>query len=81
MLQLQRTGASTTIVTLPQGELFYSYNTLVGFQPKGERFCYFHRDGKAGSRTTAKHITQWLDGRESVKVTEHALNVHAGFSS
>lgn len=53
-------------------ELLFSYNTLVGVAtPEGR---YFQRDGLARSRTTAKHIKLWLDGRNAVQVTEGELN-------
>ncbi len=74
---LQRDGANKTIVTIGDKELFYSYSTLVGIEIRntgtGMLTRYIQRDGKAGSKTTAKHITQWLAGRTFTVVSESEL--------
>lgn len=75
-MRLTKLSASATEIEKGDLTLLFSYNTLVAVQtPKG---IFFQRDGKAGSRTTAKHITQWRDGRDASQVSEQELKALAG---
>ena len=66
-------GSSTRggIININGVELLFSYNTLVGVDLGNGPFI--QRDGLAGSRTTARHINRWLDGRTAKKVSEAEL--------
>ena len=59
-MKLQQLGSNQTLLVMPQGEEFlFSYETCVaGFTP-GEG--YFKTSTKF-SRTTSKHINQYLEG-------------------
>ena len=67
-MKLTRLGASKTLLALSSGtEIFYSYNTPVACQMNtGEIF----KTEEYFSRTTSKHITQYLNGREAEKVEQ-----------
>ena len=59
-MKLERLGTSKSLLTLSSGsEIFYSYNTPVAAQVAGE----LYRTNEYYSRTTSKHITQYLNGR------------------
>ena len=58
-MKIKRLGASKTLLALPSGsEIFYSYDTPVAAQVAGE----LYRTNEYYSRTTSKHITQYLNG-------------------
>ena len=67
-MKIKRLGASKTLLVLPSGaEAFFSYETPVAFQMhSGEIF----KTEEYYSRTTSKHITQYLNGREAEKVEQ-----------
>ena len=71
MFKMRTISANAHSVTTGSVEMFFSYETMVGVRKDG--ICYFQRDGKASSRTTAKHITQWANGSERKQVTETEL--------
>ena len=59
-MKIKRLGASKTLLALPSGsEIFYSYDTPVAAQVAGE----LYKTKEYYSRTTSKHITQYLNGR------------------
>ena len=70
-------GSLTNACIITQGnrEMLFSYQTLAGIRKDG--VCYFQREGLAGSRTTAKHISQWAQGRTRKETTEAELNAMA----
>lgn len=51
-------------------EILFSYQTPVAVFVSG---CYLVTS-KKWSRTTSKHITQWLDGRESQRVSQEEID-------
>jgi len=70
-MKLTRLGASKTLLALSSGtgvtEIFYSYDTPVACQmSSGE----IYKTDEYFSRTTSKHITQYLNGREAEKVEQ-----------
>ena len=67
-MKLTRLGASKTLLALSSGtEVFYSYDTPVACQmSSGE----IYKTNEYFSRTTLKHITQYLNGREAEKVEQ-----------
>lgn len=75
-IQLEKVGSSVTMLYIDGKALLFSYSTLVGLHVDGKR--YFQKEGKASSVTTAKHITQWLQGREASQVSADELNSLAG---
>ena len=59
-MKLERLGTSKSLLTLSSGsEIFYSYNTPVAAKVSGE----LYKTKEYFSRTTSKHITQYLNGR------------------
>lgn len=59
MISLEPLGPNQTIVVIEPGEeLFFSYRTLVGIKDHDK--YYVQREGQAGSRTTGRHIHNWL---------------------
>ena len=74
-MKIKRLGASKTILALSSGsEIFYSYDTPVAAQVSGELF----RTKEYYSRTTSKHITQYLNGREVEAVPQSFINQLVG---
>lgn len=58
-MKLNCIGSNQNEVTLGNGTVvFFSYNTAVAARVGGNVF----RTDKYWSRTTSKHINQWLDG-------------------
>ena len=59
-MKLQQLGSNQTLLVMPQGdEFFFSYETCVAGYTPGEG--YFKTSTKF-SRTTSKHINQYLEG-------------------
>ena len=74
-MKIKRLGASKTILALSSGsEIFYSYDTPVAAQVAGE----FYKTNEYYSRTTSKHITQYLNGREAEVVPQSMINQLVG---
>ena len=74
-MKIKRLGASKTILALPSGsEIFYSYDTPVAAQVAGE----LYKTNEYYSRTTSKHITQYLNGREAEVVPQSMINQLVG---
>ena len=74
-MKIKRLGASKTILALSSGsEIFYSYDTPVAAQISGE----LYRTKEYYSRTTSKHITQYLNGREAEAVPQSMINQLVG---
>ena len=66
-MKLERLGTSKSLLTLSSGsEIFYSYNTPVACKVSGE----FYKTNEYYSRTTSKHITQYLNGRYAHSVDQ-----------
>ena len=74
-MKIKRLGASKTILALSSGsEIFYSYETPVAAKVSGE----FYRTEEYYSRTTSKHITQYLNGRYAHQVEQSFINQLVG---
>ena len=74
-MKIKRLGASKTLLALPSGsEIFYSYDTPVAAQVAGE----FYKTKEYFSRTTSKHITQYLNGREAEVGPQSMINQLVG---
>ena len=74
-MKIKRLGASKTLLALPSGsEIFYSYNTPVACKVSGE----FYKTKEYFSRTTSKHITQYLNGRYAHPVEQSFINQIVG---
>ena len=75
-MKLTRLGASKTLLALSSGtEIFYSYNTPVACQmSSGE----IYKTDEYFSRTTSKHITQYLNGRYAHPVEQSFINQIVG---
>lgn len=63
---LRNLGSNKTLITFPNGlELYYSYSACV--------CCYspltkeFYKTSKKWSRTTTRHITEYLQGCEAIE--------------
>jgi len=70
-MKIKKLGASKTLLKFPDKEIFVSYDT-----PVAARFengdCI--RTTKNWSRTTQKHITQYLSGLKAKKVEQSVLD-------
>ena len=75
-MKIKRLGTSKTLLVLPSGsEAFFSYDTPVAYQMhSGELF----KTEEYYSRTTSKHITQYLNGREAETVSQSFINQLVG---
>ena len=58
-MKLINLGANQTIITIGYDEYFFSYNTCVAGFTSGDGFW---RTSEKFSRTTSKHINQYLGG-------------------
>ena len=74
-MKLERLGTSKSLLTLSSGsEIFYSYNTPVACKVSGD----FYKTKEYYSKTTCKHITQYLNGREAKAVPQSMINQLVG---
>ena len=74
-MKLERLGASKSLLTLSSGsEIFYSYNTPVACKVSGD----LYRTKEYYSRTTSKHISQYLNGRDAEEVEQSLINQIVG---
>ena len=75
-MKIKRLGANKTLLALPSGsEAFFSYDTPVAFHMhSGEIF----KTEEYYSRTTSKHITQYLNGRKAEAVPQSMINQLVG---
>jgi len=72
-MQIHRTGNNTTELYVNDTIVFYSYDTPVAYSnSKG-----FYIVGKKYSRTTSKHVSQWLNGHSAtcLELEEFEANV------
>ena len=75
-MKLKRTGYNQTVVSLNNGaEVFFSYDTPVSGRSADNE--YFKTE-EYYSRTTSKHITQYLNGREAEAVPQSFINQLVG---
>ena len=74
-MKLERLGNSKSLLTLASGsEIFYYYNTPVAAKVSGD----LYRTKEYYSRTTSKHITQYLNGRKAEEVEQSFINQIVG---
>ena len=74
-MKIKRLGASKTLLALPSGsEIFYSYNTPVACKVSGD----LYKTKEYYSKTTCKHITQYLNGRDAEEVEQSFINQIVG---
>ena len=74
-MKLEKIGVSKTLLTLPSGsEIFYSYNTPVACKVSGD----LYKTKEYYSKTTCKHITQYLNGRDAEEVEQSFINQIVG---
>jgi hypothetical protein len=74
-MKLEKIGVSKTLLTLSSGsEIFYSYNTPVAAQVAGD----FYKTKEYYSKTTSKHISQYLNGRDAEEVEQSFINQIVG---
>ncbi len=72
MRKLKSLGANKTQVELNDGTIvFFSYETPVAAQLSAGGFV---RTETKYSRTTSKHITQWLDGVNAETVSQATID-------
>ena len=75
-MKIKRLGASKTLLALPSGtEVFYSYETPVACLMSDDELFITE---EYYSRTTSKHITQYVNGREAEKVPQSFINQIVG---
>ncbi len=71
-MKLKTIAANQTEITLPSGAVvFFSYNTPVAAQLAQGGFV---RTAQKWSKTTSRHINQWLDGANAVEVPQAELD-------
>ena len=75
-MKLERLGNSKSLITLASGsQVFFSYNTPVIVQHSSGRLF---QTMEHYSKTTSKHITQFLNGRKAEKVEQSFINQFIG---
>ena len=71
-MRIRSLGANKTLLTLKNGvQVFLSYETPVA--ARLENFEYV-RTNQSWSRTTSKHISQWLEGVKARTVEQSYLD-------
>ena len=70
-MKIKKLGASKTLLQFPEHEIFVSYETPVAARLKNGD-CI--RTNKNWSRTTQKHITQYLGDLKAKKVEQSVLD-------
>ena len=76
-MKLQQLGSNQTLLVMPKGhEYFFSYETCVAGYTPGEG--YFKTSTKF-SRTTSKHINQYLEGVNATIVEQSDIEAALGF--
>ena len=71
-MKFKQLGANKTLLTLKNGvQVFLSYETPVA--ARLENFEYV-RTNQSWSRTTSRHITQWLEGVKAKTVEQSFLD-------
>ena len=74
-MQLKRIGYNKTVVEHTNGaEIFFSYDTPVCVKTPGYDYL---RTTKYYSKTTSRHINQWLDGVTAREVPQEVIDVYA----
>jgi len=70
-MKIKKLGASKTLLQFPDKEIFISYETPVAARLKNGDYI---RTSTNWSRTTQKHITQWLSGLTAKSVDQSVLD-------
>ena len=71
MLKVESLGPNKTLLTLEGKQVFVSYSTPVAAWIQGRGYI---KTSTKWSRTTSKHITQWLGGVNAEEVDQEVLN-------
>jgi hypothetical protein len=75
-MELRKLGKNQTEIRFPNGAVvFFSYNTPVAAQLAMGGFI---RTNAHYSRTTSKHITEWLEGANAKLVPQSDLDAMIG---
>ena len=69
-MKVKSLGANRTVVDVGNTQIFFSYETAVA----GSDGLGFFRTDTHYSRTTSKHITQYLDGRKARTVAQWQID-------
>lgn len=67
MIKLKNLGSNKTVIDIEQYTLYFSYETCVMFEDENGIFideCPVYGQESGISKTTARHIKIFLDGRE-----------------
>ena len=70
-MKIKKLGASKTLLQFPEHEIFVSYETPVAARLENYEYV---RTNQSWSRTTSKHITQWLEGVKAKTVEQSFLD-------
>ena len=74
-MKLKSLGANKTLLSFPNGsEVFISYETPVAAKLERESGSYYVRTSYNHSRTTQRHITQWLGKNDCQLVNQSFLD-------
>jgi hypothetical protein len=69
-IKLNVLGANLSLLHLPVGSILFSYETPVAAYVSGKGYV---RTAERFSKTTSKHINQWLDGRTAEVVPQSEI--------
>lgn len=72
-MKLHQIANNMTEVETNSGTIFFSYETPVAYERRGQCF----RTSKRWSVTTTRHINKWLDGRQAAEVDQETLDAMA----
>jgi hypothetical protein len=70
-MKLRPINPNCTEITVGEYTILFSYKTPVAYHLEGKG--YF-KTSKKWSKTTLKHINQWLDGSNAIEVSQDELD-------
>ena len=76
-IKLNPIRKNLNVLSLPMGELLFSYKTPVAFYEMNTGNYY--RTQTKYSTTTTRHINQWLEGRQATEKPQQFFDELTGF--
>ena len=70
-MKIRVIGQNQTEVTNGNMSILFSYNTPVAYV--NHQLGKFFKTSKKWSKTTSKHINQWLDGSDASEISQEQL--------
>jgi len=76
-IELNPISKNINVLSLPMGDILFSYKTPVAFYEMNTGNYY--RTSQKWSKTTSRHINQWLEGKEATEKPQVFFDELTGF--